>query len=983
MASCHESGHNISFTSVGLLWTLAESLIRRYTLLKENTNAQPSFLPILPNHAYRALNFSLATQQFHIPLGLHSPLEEQEQLSRTVIIIFHLFKYHALDSRIEVRNCALKSLLVAYEEILQKSSNHHAIFKHCVSQIILHVLKDCVSTYKLLMEHEPFFEKQMPANDGSLHHHSRDSQIKLWNETFTILFDAVTRLIHYCISCVSSETFFDESHKFLKNTCDTAIKFPKYILLNCAENPSTSPQVIAACLSFVVVVITKSIECNFLSFSLLEPYWVLFEKFITALWSFSVIPNQIVDHLIGAVTKLCLNVLPFFFKKNVERCTRLLAACVSSIHYAVHIAQMPELNFSKDHPYRSEQHVESIFPSLKLCEKIILSGAFFFNKYDTYFFKHILTVMKSDQLLEFLRTTFSYPDDVKTGDSLDKCFKNSCFFNQNIFKNLVFQSNDFNPSTLPDPPIRTNYSYSSIPADFCTPIRKTELSESPFEEKISIQSMHGNEETLEGNNTENVMPLEFFSTCTSLKLKHESLDDETYNYTLEYKKLCRNDQNNPFDDDYVSLPSWLIPELCISLKDHPELSKQFCQIIKIKRRLRVARKKILTIDSYFELLEGHFPWEQLLILSPYLWLTVLKKSFSYFFSCERLLGNPNFLVKTFRFINSVTRIQRRCYFHISTLKTNSDDVFFGLVILTYKLCTQLISLIIFLRGFHALSHQSYVYEAVIQTFLDLKVFLDYVFQDTRNFPSNLLDLLEVLSIPLMALLDTWLSFQKIISPSSSSPQNFLNNNISDLFPFLAKILLIKQENISVSKYSPYNQNVPVLGLAVLFHIAKAYGNHGMLPLNASLEKDSTNQHVDNYTLVQRQYYIIIVCLINRIRTLFDDYVKEENDSGQCPVPRYRLEQVCLALVKIRELDPLLHTINVFKLKDNERTLALTHFFFVKSLGSSVPQPFKQTFVLELFPDLIPLISSKDKAVRHHVIQLMQCLVPHFLKFPTD
>jgi hypothetical protein len=204
MASCHESGHNISFTSVGLLWTLAECLIRRYTMLKENTNVQAHFLPILTNHAYRELSLFFTEKQFNIPLGLHSQLEEQEQLSRTVMIIFHLFRYHALDSRIEVRNCALKSLLLAYEEILQKSSNHHTIFKQYISQTILYVLKDCVSTYKLLMEHEPSFEENFVVNDGSLHHHSRDSQIKLWDETFSILFDAVN--FFFYISFISSIT---------------------------------------------------------------------------------------------------------------------------------------------------------------------------------------------------------------------------------------------------------------------------------------------------------------------------------------------------------------------------------------------------------------------------------------------------------------------------------------------------------------------------------------------------------------------------------------------------------------------------------------------------------------------------------------------------------------------------------------------------------------------------------------------------------
>jgi hypothetical protein len=78
------------------------------------------------------------------------------------------------------------------------------------------------------------------------------------------------------------------------------------------------------------------------------------------------------------------------------------------------------------------------------------------------------------------------------------------------------------------------------------------------------------------------------------------------------------------------------------------------------------------------------------------------------------------------------------------------------------------------------------------------------------------------------------------------------------------------------------------------------------------------------------------------------------------MPRYRLEQLCLALSKIKELDPFLHTINVFNLKDNKIALALTNFFSVKSGESSLPQALKQTFVFELFPDLIQLISSKDK-----------------------
>jgi hypothetical protein len=357
----------------------------------------------------------------------------------------------------------------------------------------------------------------------------------------------------------------------------------------------------------------------------LESYWVLFEQFSTALWSFSAISNRIVDHLILAVTKLCSNVLPIFFHKNVERCARLFGACVSSVHYAIYVAQPPEFNFFKYYPYRSEKDVETVFPAMKLCEKIILSGAYFFQIYKTYFFKHILNVIESDQLLDFIRATFCYADDIRTDHSFDKCFQNSCFFNQNILENLVFEVKNLNTPTWCEPPARTNHSYSSLPTYFCSPVRKTETWESPFEKLIRENGIHAHNESVEINDNKSKVALEFVSTCTRMKLKHPCLDDETYNYALEYDKLYENDQEDPFDDDYVTVPSWTNPEFCVSLENHPELYKEFCQIIKIKRRLRVARKKILSIDSYFELLEGHFPWEQLLVSSPYLWLAILKK----------------------------------------------------------------------------------------------------------------------------------------------------------------------------------------------------------------------------------------------------------------------------------------------------------------------------------------------------------------------
>jgi hypothetical protein len=66
----------------------------------------------------------------------------------------------------------------------------------------------------------------------------------------------------------------------------------------------------------------------------------------------------------------------------------------------------------------------------------------------------------------------------------------------------------------------------------------------------------------------------------------------------------------------------------------------------------------------------------------------------------------------------------------------------------------------------------------------------------------------------------------------------------------------------------------------LFDIAKQYGKVGMLPVNVLFKKSCMKEYVDNYTTIQWQYYIIIVCLLNRMRTLFNDYVKEENDSGQ-------------------------------------------------------------------------------------------------------
>lgn len=133
-------------------------------------------------------------KQALITLTPHPSRSFSRQLDLVVMTIFNQFRHLALDPRIEVRNCSLHSVVSAYRSAAQHARLDQDIFTKGVGEILIATLSDVSYAYKTLVETSGVVLQQSSdsyTSDAGLQHHSRDTALKLWDESLTILFDGV------------------------------------------------------------------------------------------------------------------------------------------------------------------------------------------------------------------------------------------------------------------------------------------------------------------------------------------------------------------------------------------------------------------------------------------------------------------------------------------------------------------------------------------------------------------------------------------------------------------------------------------------------------------------------------------------------------------------------------------------------------------------------------------------------------------------
>lgn len=280
-ARTHSLGNNVSFTSVRLLWTLAEVLCRQQSSSAIGTADGEASKPTLHSNKMRParLNstplifgvevpeiFFTSVASYSVPLQVFPPsfdfpsseAEKGEDLMPVVLQIFDQLRKLSTDSRIEVRNCSLRSLVAACSaatgavtttttpmaqratlpdnnELVTRRVDGAAAFGSAtlrcediavvegeatarmgkrtladdVSLILVDALKDVSATYRTLMRDAMEVvddQQQGPNGKGeqvvasgdhghALAHHSRDSALKLWDDSVVIAVRGVAKIV--------------------------------------------------------------------------------------------------------------------------------------------------------------------------------------------------------------------------------------------------------------------------------------------------------------------------------------------------------------------------------------------------------------------------------------------------------------------------------------------------------------------------------------------------------------------------------------------------------------------------------------------------------------------------------------------------------------------------------------------------------------------------------------------------------------------
>lgn len=201
IAKTNHLGNNVSFAMVGLLWTLAETLARRGRR-KAPSNSIPSML--LYGHQMPS-SFLVSVADNIVRLWIHSSDEDADQIDAVVLQIFGHLRELATDSRVEVRNCSLRSLVAAYittETTSEPSSLTDAMgLADRVGLILAGALDDVCRIYRNLTTNIATDVPNENHHNSALLHHSRDSALKLWDDSVVIILEGVSCLVLSQVFC--------------------------------------------------------------------------------------------------------------------------------------------------------------------------------------------------------------------------------------------------------------------------------------------------------------------------------------------------------------------------------------------------------------------------------------------------------------------------------------------------------------------------------------------------------------------------------------------------------------------------------------------------------------------------------------------------------------------------------------------------------------------------------------------------------------
>ncbi|CAE7229460.1 mon2 [Symbiodinium natans] len=163
-----------------------------------------------------AISSEILQPQVHPTMDIYGPFEADgsEFFSELWVQIFMQLRALASDSRPEVRNCAVKSLSTALLSHGRKVGTE--CYSRCLSDILMKVLAEIQEAAR-----EARLRGTSRPDNHLIVHHSRDTPEKQWDETVSLAFEGVRRVLNHFSEEAGPEAFAPLAYAMLLHIQET------------------------------------------------------------------------------------------------------------------------------------------------------------------------------------------------------------------------------------------------------------------------------------------------------------------------------------------------------------------------------------------------------------------------------------------------------------------------------------------------------------------------------------------------------------------------------------------------------------------------------------------------------------------------------------------------------------------------------------------------------------------------------------------
>jgi len=198
---------NISLTSIELMWKVTDSMVSKYTVL---ANSHPGTgKPSGQGGNSTASGANDSSSVYHAEIILNVMMSELFQL--------------CTDSRPEIRNCAIKTLFSAMLSYMTHpilSNKWQSIFNDSLFPLFTQIHK---GTMAAMHNKAEAFAPEVKKGVKITVHHSRNTSLKQWSETYVIALKALGRIMKSCVKSLLAEAWFEKVWQNSIEVCMNAV----------------------------------------------------------------------------------------------------------------------------------------------------------------------------------------------------------------------------------------------------------------------------------------------------------------------------------------------------------------------------------------------------------------------------------------------------------------------------------------------------------------------------------------------------------------------------------------------------------------------------------------------------------------------------------------------------------------------------------------------------------------------------------------